>query len=59
MGVDQQRYNVTERVLRPLATEASRMWLTKSGNDDPAYYADRFQLYQAWIVHCYLNMVSN
>ena len=43
----------------PLATEASRMWLTKSGNDDPAYYDDRFQLYQVWIVHCYLNVVSN
>jgi hypothetical protein len=44
---------------RPLATEASRMWLTKSGNDDYAYSEDRVQLYQVWIVYCYFNMVSN
>lgn len=48
-----------EEFYRPLATEASRMWLSKKGNDDQAYLEEYFQLYQVWIVHCYLNMVSN
>lgn len=48
-----------EEFFRPLAIEASRMWLSKRGNDDPAYSDEHFQLYLVWIVHCYLNMVSN
>lgn len=45
-------------LFRPLACEASRMWLTKSGNDDLAYSYGQLQSYQVWIVHCYLHMVS-
>jgi hypothetical protein len=48
-----------EEFFRPLAMEASRLWLSKKGNDDPTYCDNLSQLYQAWIVHCYLNMVSN
>ena len=43
-----------EEFFRPLATEALRTWLSKTGSDDPAYPNDNAQLYQAWIVHCYL-----
>ena len=46
-----------EEFFRPFATEASRTWLSKTG-DDPAYPNDNAQLYQAWIVYCYLNTVS-
>jgi hypothetical protein len=41
---------------RPLAMTAARMWLTKSGHDDQSYHDD--QMFQVWILHCYLNMVS-
>jgi hypothetical protein len=43
----------------PLAVQASRMWLTKLGHDDMSYCDDRYQLYQVWIVHSYLSLVSD
>ncbi|KAK3311713.1 uncharacterized protein B0T15DRAFT_83503 [Chaetomium strumarium] len=42
--------------LRPLARQAARMWLTRTGHDDVAYlWAERRQLFHVWIVHCFLH----
>ena len=69
-AIDRDEYGAEERAwiskatvsrkefFKPLATEAARMWLSKTGNDDQAYLEDHFELYQVWIVHCYLNLVS-
>lgn len=54
----QKSVNSSKEFFRPLALQASKMWLEKKGHDDPAYCRDRFQLYLAWIVHCYLKFVS-
>jgi hypothetical protein len=43
---------------QPLAFGASQLWLSKKGHDDPAYSDNRSQLYAAWIVHCFLKLVS-
>ena len=50
--------NSSKEFFRPLALQASKMWLTKKGHDDPAYCKDRFQLYLVWIIHCHLEFVS-
>lgn len=46
-----------KELFRPLAIQASKMWLTKSGNDDVDYCNDQFQLYLAWIIFCWLKSV--
>jgi Cdc6-like AAA superfamily ATPase len=49
----------TSRVelLRPVALNACKLWLTKKGHDDPAYLDDDFQMLLVWIVHYFLRLV--
>ncbi|KAH0566498.1 hypothetical protein GP486_000116 [Trichoglossum hirsutum] len=53
----QKAANSVKEFFRPLAMTAARMWLTKSGQDDQSYRWD--QVFQVWILHCYLNMDEN
>lgn len=45
-------------LFRPLAVQCAKLWLTKSGHDDPDYLRERYQLYLVWIVHGFLGIVS-
>ncbi len=46
-----------KELFRPLATQASKMWLTKNGNDDDDYCNDRLQLYLTWIIFCWRDVL--
>ena len=43
---------------RPLATQASKMWLTKEGDDDLPL-VDRSKLFNIWLIHLSLKTVSH
>ena len=53
----QKSIDSPKELFRPLATQASKMWLAKKGNDDADYCNDTFQLYLAWIIFCWLKFV--
>jgi hypothetical protein len=43
---------------RPFAMQCARMWLNKIGYDDADYMKERYQLYLAWVIYCFLKIVS-
>jgi hypothetical protein len=45
-------------LLRPVAMNACRLWLTKKGQDDPAYLDDDFQMLLVWIAHYFVRLVG-
>jgi hypothetical protein len=44
-------------LLRPVAMNACKMWMTKKGHDDPAYLDDDFQMLLVWIVSYFVRLV--
>jgi hypothetical protein len=54
--IEKSRLSKVE-LIRPVALNACKLWLTKKGHGDPAYLDDDFQMLLVWISHYFLRMV--